>query len=396
MARLETRRGIRMSEESRLLSISQKPTVLVIGQDRQVLDLVVDEVCAAGIEARGMTASEADGALTGPFDLIAFGGGIAHEQRRSLEREARFHKPDVRLLRVHAPYSASQIVAAVRHEDMSPVDLAAYFDRIGYSGPAEPSLDVLRALHELHPAAIPFEAIDVMLDRGIDISPAAVDAKLIERRRGGYCYEHNGLFARVLKAIGFEVEGLAAHVRWMSEPGTPLPPLTHRVLRVTIDGAPWLADVGFGSAVPTAPLRMDMNEAQPTRHETFRIVRMGPQWLLQALVADVWKPVYSVASDPWLDGQYEMANWFTSTHPSSHFRHRLIVTRTTPEARHILADGRLTIRHADGRAEKRFLTADEIMGALESVFLLPVEPEWRAIAERAAAAVEAERLAEAA
>lgn len=385
-----------MSEESRLLSFNQDPKVLVIGRDRPVLDLVVDEVRSAGIDAQGMTPSDADGALTGRFDLIAFGAGIAHDQRRSLEREALFHNPRARFARVYAPYAASQIVAAARNEDMPSVDLAAYFDRIGYSGPAEPTLEVLRALHELHPAAIPFEAIDVLLDRGIDISPGAVDAKLIGRRRGGYCYEQNGLFARVLKAIGFEVEGMAAHVRWMAEPGAPIPPLTHRVLRVTIDGMPWLADVGFGSAVPTTPLALGVGDPQPTRHETFRLVRMGLQSLLQALVEGHWRPVYSIASDPWLDSQYEMANWYTSTHPSSHFRHRLIVTRTTPEARYILADGRLTIRRPDGTAEKRYLDPDEIMEALEKIFFLPVEPEWRPIAGRAAKAVEAEKLADAA
>jgi N-hydroxyarylamine O-acetyltransferase len=165
---------------------------------------------------------------------------------------------------------------------------------------------------------------------------------------------------------------------------------------VTIDRVPWLADVGFGSAVPTAPLRMDVSDPQPTRHETYRIVRMGPQWLLQARVEQDWRPVYSIAAEPWLEDQYEMANWYTSTHPSSHFRHRLIVTRTTPEARHILAEGRLTIRRPDGTAEKRYLDADEIMEVLESIFLLPVEPEWHPIAKRAAKAVEAERLAEAA
>ena len=200
----------------------------------------------------------------------------------------------------------------------------------------------------------------------------------------------------MLRSIGFEVEGLAAHVRWMSEPAAVPPPLTHRVLRVTIDGVPWLADVGFGSCVPTAPLRLDVFEPQPTGHETFRVVPMGPQRLLQALVEDRWQPVYSVSSEPWLDSHYELANWYTSTHPVSHFRHRLIVTRTTPEARHILANGRLTIRRPDGTAEKRYLDADEILQVLDDTFLLPVEPEWRAIAERAAKASEVERLAEAA
>ena len=385
-----------MSEKSQLYRFDREPKVLVIGQYSDVLGLIVDEVRSAGIDARGMTASQADGALTGPFDLIAFGAAIPAVQRRSLEREALFHNPALRFLPVYAAYAAAQIVAAVRHEDVSPVDLGAYFDRIGYHGAAEPTLATLRALTELHPAAIPFEAIDVLLGHGIDISPAAVDAKLIERRRGGYCYEQNGLFARVLRAIGFEVDSLASHVRWMAEPGAPPPSLTHRVLRVTIDGVPWLADVGFGSCVPTAPLRMDVSDPQPTQHETFRIVPVGPQRLLHALVEDEWRPVYSIAAEPWLESHYEMANWYTSTHPKSHFRHRLIVTRSTPEARTIRSDGRLTVRRPDGTAEKRVLDADQIMEALKTLFQLPVEPEWRAVAERAAAAVEQERLAEAA
>jgi N-hydroxyarylamine O-acetyltransferase len=385
-----------MSENSLMFGSNEEVQVLVIGQDPVVLETVVAEVRAAGIEARGITAAEADGTLTGSFDLIAFGSGIGSEQRQALAQEARFHNPAVRFVRVYAPFAASQIVEATQRDGSPTVDLDAYCRRIGFSGPLEPTLDVLRALTELHPAAIPFEAIDVLLGRGIDISPAAVDAKLIDRRRGGYCYEQNGLFARVLTAIGFDVEGLAANVRWMFDAGAAPGGLTHRVLRVTIDGTPWLADVGFGSCVPTSPLCLDTSEPQPTQHETFRILNMGPHKLLQALVEGDWKPVYSIAPDVWLDEHYELANWYTSTHPVSHFRHRLIVTRTTPEARHILAQGRLTIRRPDGTAEKRYLDADQIMEALKEVFLLPVEPEWRPIAERAAASVEAERLAEAA
>lgn len=385
-----------MSEQSPLFRLNDEGRVLVIGQDPVVLALVTEEVRAAGIDVRGLTAKEADGALTGSFGLIAFGGAVGSEQRQALEQEARFHNPGVRFVRTYAPFAASQIVAAAGDASQANVDLDAYFQRIGYSGPVAPTLDFLRALTELHPAAIPFEAIDVLLDRGIDISPAAVDAKLLGHRRGGYCYEQNGLFARVLRAIGFEVEGLAANVRWMFEAGAAPGSLTHRVLRVTINGTPWLADVGFGSCVPTAPLRFDTAEPQPTRHETFRIVKMGPHFLLQAQVEDRWQPVYSIAPDVWLDSHYEMANWFTSTHPISHFRHRLIVTRTTPEARFILANGRLTIRRADGTAEKRFLGTDEILKALADIFQLPIEPEWRGIAERAAAASEAERLTEAA
>lgn len=264
------------------------------------------------------------------------------------------------------------------------VDLRAYCIRVGYSGPLEPRWETLAALQELHPAAIPFEAIDVLLGRGVDLAPAAIDAKLLSGRRGGYCYEQNGLFKRVLASIGFQVEGLLARVNWMAPPDAPPRPPTHMALRVTIDGAPWLADVGFGSCVPTAPLRMDTAEPQTTRHETFRLVQVGDERQLEARIDGAWRPVYRFADRPQLDVDYELANWFTATHPSSHFRERLIVTRTTPEARHVLAGRRLTVRASDGSAESRLLVAEDIERELESRFGLAVEPEWRPLIERAA------------
>jgi N-hydroxyarylamine O-acetyltransferase len=264
------------------------------------------------------------------------------------------------------------------------VDLDAYCERIGHSGPLAPTLETLRVLQALHPAAIPFEAIDVLLGVGVDISPQAVDAKLIHRRRGGYCYEQNSLFMRVLQAIGFEVEGLIARVNWNAPADAPLRPPTHMALRVMIDGVPWLADVGFGSCVPTAPLRLDSKDPQVTPHESFRLSPMGGEWQLEADLGGRWAPVYRLLPSPQLDVDYELANWYTATHPQSHFRQRLIVTRTTPEARHSLLGGRLTVRSAGGAVEQRFLDADEIERELAERFLLPVEPSWRPAIERAA------------
>ena len=270
------------------------------------------------------------------------------------------------------------------------VDLAAYCSRVGYAGPLEPTLATLRALQALQPAAIAFEAIDVLMDRGVDISPQAVDAKLLTAGRGGYCYEQNGLFKRVLQSIGFEVEGLIARVNWNASADAPPRPPSHMALQVTLDGVPWLADVGFGSCVPTAPLRLDTREPQPTAHETFRLVPAVGELQLEAEIAGRWAPVYRLLPSPMLDTDYQLANWYTATHPESHFRHRLIVTRTTPEARHVLAGARLTVRSASGETERRFLDADEIERELAARFLLPVEAEWRPVIERAALDVNAE------
>jgi N-hydroxyarylamine O-acetyltransferase len=363
--------------------------VLILGRVPEVLETVMQEVADAGCIVQGSVDAEhaAERFDARNFDLIAFGGGLAGPPSERLKQAFVRQNPQVRLLDTFAPLAASQIVAALDgSRDEPQVDLDAYCARIGYRGPRMATLETLRALHALHPASIVFEAIDVLLDRGIDLAPAAVDAKLIGSGRGGYCYEHNSLFARVLTAIGFEVETLVGRVHWMKQPGDPPRPRTHMALRVTIEGERWLADVGFGGAVPTEPLRMDDTRPQPTAHEPFRVIPFGHGLLVQSLHDGRWQSLYELSQEPQLAVDYELPNWFTATHPSSHFRHRLIVARTTPEARHSLLNARLTVRTPDGQVERRVLDADGIERVLRDVFDLPVEPAWRSIIERAAAA----------
>ncbi|CAN7343878.1 arylamine N-acetyltransferase [Pseudoduganella sp. LjRoot289] len=263
--------------------------------------------------------------------------------------------------------------------------LNAYCARIGYTGSRAPTLATLRALQELHPASIPFEALDVLLHRPVELAPEAIDAKLIHAGRGGYCFEQNNLFKRALQALGFRVEGLIAQVRWQLGEDGLTRPRTHMVLRVTVDGTPWLADVGFGSAVLTAPLRFDLATPQATPHERFRLTPVGNEHLLELEIGGEWQPVYQISPALQTAGDYEMANYYTATYPGSHFRHKLIVARTTPKARHALLQNRLTIRGADGSTERSYLDADTIERALRDIFRLPVDPTWRPVIEAAAA-----------
>lgn len=265
------------------------------------------------------------------------------------------------------------------------VDLDAYFARIGYEGPRTPELSTLNALHALHPAAIPFEAIDCLLDRGVDLSPEAIDAKLIGARRGGYCFEQNNLFARVLTQLGFHVTGLAARVCWNAAPGTPPQPRTHRVNRIEIDGVSWLADVGFGGCVMTAPLRLEPDTAQPSDHDTYRLTATAGGLMQEVEREAGWVPAYDLSLTPCVERDYEMANWFTSTHPTSHFRANLLVARTTPQARYGLLHNRLTVRPLDGEPIREFLDAAGIERVMVETFNLPVEPSWRPLFERAVA-----------
>lgn len=167
--------------------------VLVLGRSQPVLEAVLAELSALGINARGTTAPgrAPDRHNAWDYDLIAFDHGLPDETRQTLKARFRHRNPAVRLLDTTAPLAAYQIVEALRGSARRPaVDLDAYCAQIGYHGPRTPTLETLYALHEHHPAAIPFEAVDVLLDRGVDIAPAAVDDKLLRAGRGGYCFEH--------------------------------------------------------------------------------------------------------------------------------------------------------------------------------------------------------------
>ena len=153
-------------------------------------------------------------------------------------------------------------------------------------------------------------------------------------------------------------------------------PLTHMALRVTIDGERWLADVGFGSCIAGAPLRFDaVGTAQPTRHETFRLARQGTWTLLEAQLPDGWQPLYMLSPEPALDADYVAANWYTSTHPASGFRRELRVAMTAPEWRTTLMNNRLTVRHAAGGMDRRFLDERELADALVSIFGLRLDAD---------------------
>ncbi|RKP56050.1 arylamine N-acetyltransferase [Pararobbsia silviterrae] len=242
----------------------------------------------------------------------------------------------------------------------------------------------MTALIEHHLAAIPFENIDVLLGRDIDIEPEAIDAKLIDRERGGYCFEHNNLFARVLEALGFEVDRLAARVTFGRAPDAPPLPRTHMTLRVESEGRHWLVDVGFGGVCPIAPLALDTAEPQPTSLETFRVLPGRDGWIAEFEADGAWRGMYEVSPERLGAIDYAPLNWFTSTHPESIFKHHLMAAIVTRGARHGLLDNRLTTRHADGTQTSRTLDADELARVLVEPFGLTIEPEWRALIERLA------------
>ncbi len=262
------------------------------------------------------------------------------------------------------------------------LDLAAYLARIGYQGDRAPNLALLQALHRLHPAAIPFENLDPLCGRPVELDLPALQAKLIDGGRGGYCYEQNTWFAAALSALGFTVTALAASVLWQAPAGVQRPP-THMLLRVDLADGPWLADVGFGGLTLTAPLRL-VAGTQPTAHELCRITQTGERYQLAVLLEQRWQPLYAFDLRPQPPEQYEILNWYAATHPASRFVQRLLVARALPDGRCTLLDRRMTI-YQQGRAVQQERLGDAaLLAALRQQFglTLPDDPALHAALAR--------------
>jgi N-hydroxyarylamine O-acetyltransferase len=247
-------------------------------------------------------------------------------------------------------------------------DLAAYFERIEYAGLRAPTLPALRGIIAGHATCIPFENLDVLIGRPIRLDPGALADKLVRRRRGGYCFEHNMLLLAVLRALGFAVEGFAARVLWGRPKGDP-GPRTHMLLRVRLPEGDCLADVGFGGLTLTAPLRFELGPEQATPHEPHRLVDAAGEIELQARLDGDWSRLYRFLPVAQLPIDYEVANWFTSTYPAGLFTNNLLAARPEPDRRHALFNRDFTIRHRDGRVERRVLAdAAELAEVLTRFF----------------------------
>ena len=248
------------------------------------------------------------------------------------------------------------------------IDLDAYCARVGYEGTRKPTLETLRALHELHPQALPFENLDPLLKRPVKLDPQSLQTKMIDGGRGGYCFEHNSLFAAVLRQIGFGVQEATARVRW-SVPQGVRTPRVHCLLFVKAEGEDYLVDVGFGGNVLTAPLALKSRDTQTTPHEDFRLVDEDECIVRQeAKIAGQWTPLYAYDFADTHPADYEMGNWLTSTHPGSIFVNGLLGARTEPGRRYALRDNQLAIHYRDRASEKRTLDARELRDALADLF----------------------------
>jgi N-hydroxyarylamine O-acetyltransferase len=248
--------------------------------------------------------------------------------------------------------------------------LDKYLERIGFHGTADPDLATLAALHAAQVSAIPFECLDPFLHRPIKLDLASLQAKLVDSRRGGYCFEQNILFKTALEAIGFRVTALAGRVRWMAPPDSPLGPRTHMLLKVDLPGGPYLADAGFGSCMLDAPLRFETGIEQNTAMGTYRLGEAGGLFSLSAKRPDGWRTMYVFNLEPQIQPDFEVCNWYTSTSPLVLFTGKLIMERVTSARRYKLAGCRFTSERRDGviEVERSIRSAAELGQILDEIF----------------------------
>ncbi|MGW0709598.1 arylamine N-acetyltransferase family protein [Streptomyces sp. NPDC002643] len=255
---------------------------------------------------------------------------------------------------------------------MDTAELDAYLRRIGAEHPAWPTVDVLRDLHLRHLRTVPFENLSIHLGEEIVLEEGRLFDKVVGERRGGFCYELNGLFGALLAALGFDVTLLAARV--YGDEGRLGIPFDHLALRVrTVDGGDWLADVGFGSNSHW-PLEFGNRGEQVDPAGTFRVMEAdresGAREFGDLDVLRDGKPQYRLEVRPRSLRDFVAGAWWHSTSPASHFTQSLVCSRVGESGGRVTISGRtLMVTSAEGEREETELKTDaEVLAAYREWF----------------------------
>lgn len=250
------------------------------------------------------------------------------------------------------------------------MDFDLYLQQLGYPRAPAPTLENLRELQWRHVCRFAFESLSTLLRVPVPIDLASVERKILHEGRGGYCYELNQSFLALLQHLGYEARGITGRVV-MGGPEDALTARSHRLTLVHLDGQRYIADVGFGGMVPTTPLLLDTEEEQATPHEPYRITRREGSYTLRAKVAEQWRALYVFDLQVQGDVDYEMGNWYVSTHPDSPFLGQLKVALIGPGVRRTLNNGSYALHRMGQPSERREITeAGELMRLLQEEFAL--------------------------
>ena len=246
------------------------------------------------------------------------------------------------------------------------MNVQAYLDRLKYRGPLDPHAETLRRLHVAHLMQVPFENLSIHANQPIVLNDEALFDKIVTRRRGGFCYELNGLFGALLTELGFKVAKLSAQVG--TDAGGFRPDFDHMTLFVQSDGKRWLADVGFGDCF-IEPLPFETTSEQLQRGNSYRIRSDAERFVLQSSTnGGDWKAQYRFTLQPYQYSDYEDMCRYHQTSPDSHFTRKRIVSRLTPGGRISLSDMRLIVTEGGVRSERDVLSDHEYSQILRDDF----------------------------
>lgn len=246
------------------------------------------------------------------------------------------------------------------------LDIAAYLNRIQVTQTPSVTIEFLRVLHRQHVFHVPFENLDIHLGKMISLAPADLFEKVVRKRRGGYCFELNGLFQLLLEALGFQVYSTAARVLFGTE---TIPPRSHRLLIVTLDGEDWVVDVGFGAfgLLEPIPLAVSLEHCQFT--DRFRLERdplLG--FVFQSYHDNSWHNQYAFTPDLHHPIDFTFANYYHSHSPHSIFTQKRLCQLPTPEGRKRL-DGNTLSQTVNGTTQPMPLTSEQdFLHALKTHF----------------------------
>lgn len=248
--------------------------------------------------------------------------------------------------------------------------LQAYLNRIGYSGETKADIGTVAALMKCQLFSVPFENLDVQAGKIVSMIPEEIVDKILHRRRGGYCYEVNGLFAMAMQSLEIPYQFVAA--RPMFYPVRR--PKTHMAIVLKVEGDSWLCDLGFGSYGIRAPMLLSVTDVEITQgFDTFMLNKTSEtNYLLQALVDGEWQKQYAfdLSAQEWID--FVPANYLNSTHPDAVFVQKLLIVLHNHTGRKILF-GDMLKTVENGTVKKQTLTPVEIKASLLTSFGLKLE-----------------------
>ena len=243
-------------------------------------------------------------------------------------------------------------------------DQQSYLKRISYSSTLTPSPETLRKIHVAHMQSVPFENLDIHYGRHIELSPNAFFRKIVQQNRGGFCYELNGLFAELLKSIGYSVTLLSARVAGAD--GVFGPDFDHMTLLIDLDER-WIADVGFGDSF-VEPLLLDKTEEQIQNGKRYRIVPDGNAFLYQSFDKEVWINQYVFDLTPHALQDYEEMCLYHQTSPDSPFTQKVVCSKATPEGRITLTDKKWIVTSGNKRIETDLSGKEHFLSLLNQHF----------------------------